>query len=59
MAVRSISGLGKATLVAIAGRGTLIGVGVANALSITFISVGVGGTRVVLDEEIRKGVVAL
>ncbi len=58
MVVRSISGLGKAVLVATAGRGTLIGVGVANASSITFIGVGVGGTRVALDEEIGKGVVA-
>jgi hypothetical protein len=58
MAVCSISSLGKAVLVAIARRGTLIGVGVANALSITFISVGVSRTRVALDKEIGKGVVA-
>jgi hypothetical protein len=59
MAVCSISGLGEAVLVATARRGILIRVGVANASSITFISVGVSKTKVALDKEIGKGVVAL
>jgi hypothetical protein len=58
IAVRSVSGLGKAVLVTTAGIGTLIRAGVANASLITFISVSVSGTRVALDKEIGKGVVA-
>ncbi len=57
IAVCFISGLGKAALVATVGRGTLIRVGIANALLITFISIGVSKTRVALDEEIGKGIV--
>jgi hypothetical protein len=49
MAVRSVSGLCEAVLVATAGVGTLTGVGVANASSVIFISAGVGGTRIALD----------
>ena len=57
IAVCSIGGLGKAILVTTVERGTLIGVGVANALSI---GIGVSRTRVAaLDEERGKGVVAL